>query len=61
MAASGLDALLPAVFQARASCADAAVDLLGVPYAFWSLALFIAIEAAALWLLLGGRFTASAR
>ena len=61
MAASGLDALLPAVFQARASCADAAVDLLGVPYAFWSLALFIAIEAAALWLLLGVRFTASPR
>lgn len=61
MAASGLDALLPEVFQARASCADAAVDLLGVPYAFWSLALFIVIEAAALWLLLGARFTASPR
>jgi disulfide bond formation protein DsbB len=36
----GLDALLPDVFSARASCADAAVSLLGVPYDFWSAALF---------------------
>ena len=35
-----LDSLLPGVFEARASCADAAVSLLGVPYDFWSLALF---------------------
>jgi protein dithiol:quinone oxidoreductase len=35
-----LDALLPQLFEARASCAEAAVNLLGVPYAFWSLALF---------------------
>lgn len=40
VAATGLDRLLPDVFEARASCADAAVDLLGVPYAFWSAALF---------------------
>ena len=47
---SGLqvDALLPEVFQARASCADAAVNLAGVPYEFWSLALFTVIAAAAL-------------
>jgi disulfide bond formation protein DsbB len=38
-----LDALAPEVFEARASCADAAVDLLGVPYDFWSLALFVVI------------------
>lgn len=37
----GLDSLWPAVFAPRASCADAAVDLLGVPYDFWSLALFL--------------------
>ena len=37
-----LDSLLPAVFEARASCADAAVSLLGVPYDVWSLALFTA-------------------
>jgi protein dithiol:quinone oxidoreductase len=46
-----LDALLPSVFQATASCAEAAVKLIGVPYEFWSLAMFIAIEAAALLLL----------
>ena len=46
-----LDALLPSVFQATATCADAAVKLLGVPYDFWSVAVFIAIEAAALALL----------
>ena len=36
-----LDSLLPDVFAPRASCADAAVSLLGVPYDFWSLALFL--------------------
>jgi disulfide bond formation protein DsbB len=50
-----LDALLPSVFEARASCADAAVDLAGIPYEFWSLALFAAIEGVALMLFIGGR------
>ena len=36
-----LDSLLPDVFAPRASCADAAVSLFGVPYDFWSLALFV--------------------
>ncbi|MBQ0959654.1 disulfide bond formation protein B [Ideonella sp. 4Y11] len=36
----GLLDLAPEVFMPMASCADAAVNLLGVPYAFWSLALF---------------------
>lgn len=36
----GLFALLPSVFEPKASCAEAAVDLLGWPYEFWSLALF---------------------
>jgi protein dithiol:quinone oxidoreductase len=40
-----LDQALPGVFEARASCADAAVNLLGVPYDFWSLALFTLISA----------------
>jgi protein dithiol:quinone oxidoreductase len=53
-----LDALLPDVFQATASCADAAVDLAGIPYEFWSLALFVVIEAAALWLLVRERAAA---
>lgn len=41
--ATGLNTMLPAVFEARANCADAAVSLLGVPYDFWSGALFAAI------------------
>ncbi len=43
-----LNTLLPSVFEARASCADAAVNLLGVPYDFWALALFAYIALAAL-------------
>lgn len=48
---AGLDRLLPDVFSARASCADAAVDLFGVPYEFWSLALYLLIGVAALWMI----------
>jgi disulfide bond formation protein DsbB len=36
-----LDDLLPDVFQARASCADAAVRLAGIPYEYYSLVLFV--------------------
>ena len=49
--ASGLDALLPQVFAAYASCADAAAKLLGVPYEFYSLTLFLALGATAVALL----------
>jgi protein dithiol:quinone oxidoreductase len=42
----GLYDVAPSVFVPMASCADAAVDLLGVPYAFWSLALFVLVGAA---------------
>jgi disulfide bond formation protein DsbB len=35
-----LDALAPEVFAPMASCAEAAVDLLGLPYEFWSLGLY---------------------
>jgi len=38
--ATTLDHLLPDVFEARVSCADAAVSLLGVPYAYWAAACF---------------------
>ena len=41
MSTTQLDRWLPDVFEARASCADAAVDLLGVPYAIWSALAFI--------------------
>jgi protein dithiol:quinone oxidoreductase len=40
VAGLGLDRLWPDVFMATASCADARVDLLGVPYEVYSLALF---------------------
>ncbi len=36
----GLFDLAPSIFAPMASCADAAVNLLGVPFAYWSLALF---------------------
>lgn len=47
-----LDTLLPDVFSPRASCADAAVNLLGVPYEFWSLGLFAVLAGLSLKLLL---------
>lgn len=50
MSALGLDAALPEVFAAFASCADAKVNLLGVPYEYWSLALFAAVAAVAVLL-----------
>ncbi len=40
MQALGLYDLAPDLFAPQASCADAAVDLLGVPFALWSMALF---------------------
>ena len=46
-----LDSLFPAVFLATANCADAAVNLFGIPYDFWSLGLFAALALAALHLL----------
>jgi disulfide bond formation protein DsbB len=50
-----LDALLPPVFQATANCAEAAIDLAGIPYEFWSLALFIAVETAVVWMMVRER------
>jgi len=40
MTKSGLDEALPNVFGIFASCMDAAVDVFGVKYEIWSLALF---------------------
>ena len=51
MTATRLAELLPSVFEARATCADAAVNLAGVPYEFWSLAVFTAIGLACVALL----------
>jgi disulfide bond formation protein DsbB len=55
MSATGLDGLLPEVFAARASCADAAVNMFGVPYEFWSLALFAMVGALAVLAMLSLR------
>jgi disulfide bond formation protein DsbB len=44
----GLDTRWPEVFEVRASCADAAVSVMGVPFEFWSLALFALAGAVAL-------------
>ncbi len=38
--ALGIESLLPELFQVTATCADAAVSALGVPFEYWSLALF---------------------
>ena len=44
----GLDKAWPDVFEVRASCADAAIDLLHLPYEFWSLALYVLLAVAAI-------------
>jgi len=43
----GLDSALPSVFQVRASCADAAVDILGLPFEFYALGLYLLVAAGA--------------
>ena len=52
MGATGLDRTLPEVFAAYANCADAKVNLAGLPYEWWSAALFIALSLAALRVML---------
>jgi disulfide bond formation protein DsbB len=47
--ATGLDARWPDVFMATASCAEAKVDLLGLPYETWSGAVFVLIGALMAW------------
>ncbi|MBI3369645.1 MAG: disulfide bond formation protein B [Burkholderiales bacterium] len=49
LSATGLDGWLPEVFAAYASCAEAKVDLFGLPYEFYSLALFALLGAAFIW------------
>jgi disulfide bond formation protein DsbB len=52
LAATGLDAAYPDVFMAMASCADAKVTLLGLPYEAYSGALFLTMLVAMGWVLL---------
>ena len=44
-----LDRILPQVFVAYASCADAAVNIAGIPFAVWSVAMFAILLAAAVF------------
>ncbi|MBI5926272.1 MAG: disulfide bond formation protein B [Aquabacterium sp.] len=45
----GADTRWPHVFEVRASCADAAASILGVPFEFWSLALFAVVGIALIY------------
>jgi disulfide bond formation protein DsbB len=38
-----LESLMPSLFQITGSCAEGAVSVLGVPFEFWSLALFVVV------------------
>jgi disulfide bond formation protein DsbB len=48
LTALGVESLAPWLFQVTATCADAAVDLFGVPYEYWSLAVFVALGVGAI-------------
>ncbi|MBA4175127.1 MAG: disulfide bond formation protein B [Leptothrix sp. (in: Bacteria)] len=52
---SGLDEMAPAVFAPYASCAEARATLLGLPYEYYSLALFGLLLAGAVALMRGRR------
>ena len=46
-----LDRLLPELFEARTSCADAAVSVLHIPFAVWSCAMFALLALLLVWTL----------
>ena len=46
-----LDRLMPQVFVAYASCSDAAVNVIGVPFAMWSCAMFALLAVLLAWTL----------
>ena len=50
-----LESLMPSLFQITGSCAEAAVSVLGVPFEFWSLGLFVVLLIVALPVLFGRR------
>jgi disulfide bond formation protein DsbB len=52
MTQSGLEAALPNLFGIFASCMDAAVDVFGVKYEIWSLALFAVLGVVSLMALI---------
>lgn len=45
-----VDKLMPEIFEVRASCADAAVAVLGVPFELWTALLFVVLGTAAAWI-----------
>lgn len=47
ISALGLNGVLPDLLRVTANCAEASVSLLGGPYAYWSLALFVVLGAGA--------------
>jgi len=49
MTALQLDSLLPQLFTAYASCADAAVSVLGIPFAVWSCLLYAILALLLVW------------
>jgi len=49
------DTAAPWLFEVKASCADAAVTMLGLPYEYWALVLFALLGIAALRVLLQRR------
>jgi len=44
-----LDRVAPDLFIAYASCADAAVNLIGIPFAIWSCALYVILAVLLAW------------
>jgi disulfide bond formation protein DsbB len=56
-----LDRIAPQVFIAYASCADAAVNVLGVPFAIWSCTMFVLLALLLAWTLRTSMRGASAR
>lgn len=53
ISALGLDGALPPLLQVTANCSDAAVTMLGVQYAYWSLALYLLIAIASIRVMSG--------
>jgi|APFre7841882630_1041343.scaffolds.fasta_scaffold35079_3 protein dithiol:quinone oxidoreductase len=52
ISALGIESLWPALFQVTATCAEAAVKILGVPFEYWSLTLFALVTLASATLML---------
>jgi disulfide bond formation protein DsbB len=43
-----VESIAPWLFEVKATCADAAVSILGAPYEYWSLGLFVLLALAAI-------------